>query len=112
MRIFVIGAGQVGATVVESLHEEHELIVVDLDPQRLSTLAYRFDIVTHERNGASRNTLTDIGVKEADLLIACTSRDETNLVAAMFSKRLAPRTTTVMRASNIEYLALWREGQL
>jgi trk system potassium uptake protein TrkA len=53
-----------------------------------------------------------VGVKEADLLIACTSRDETNLVAAMFAKRLAPRTTTVMRASNVEYLELWREGQL
>jgi trk system potassium uptake protein len=45
-------------------------------------------------------------------VIACTSRDETNLVAAMFSKRVAPRTTTVMRASNVEYLELWREGQL
>jgi trk system potassium uptake protein TrkA len=112
MRIFVIGAGQVGATIVEALHEEHELVVVDLDPTRLSRLAYRYDIVTREGNGASRYTLAEMGVKEADLLIACTSRDETNLVAAMFSKRLAPRLTTVMRASNVEYLELWREGQL
>jgi trk system potassium uptake protein TrkA len=112
MRIFVIGAGQVGTTIVEALHAEHELVVVDLDPTRLSRLAYRYDIVTHEGNGASRYTLSEIGVKDADLLIACTSRDETNLVAAMFSKRLGPRITTVMRASNVEYLELWREGQL
>jgi trk system potassium uptake protein len=112
MRIVVIGAGQVGSTVVEALHDEHQVTVVDLDPTRLSALSYRYDVITREANGASRRTLTEVGVKEADLLIACTSRDETNLVAAMFSKRVAPRTTTVMRASNVEYLELWREGQL
>ena len=51
-------------------------------------------------------------MKGADLLIACTSRDETNLVAATFSKRMAPKTTTVIRDANVEYLELWREGQL
>ena len=112
MRIVVIGAGQVGSTVVEALHADHELTVVDLDPGRLSSLAYRYDIVTREANGASRRTLEDVGVAKADLLIACTSRDETNLVAATFAKRVGPRTTTVMRASNVEYLELWREGQL
>jgi trk system potassium uptake protein TrkA len=112
MRIVVIGAGHVGSTVAEALNEEHELTVVDLDPGRLNALANRYDVVTREGNGASRRTLAEVGVEEADLLIACTSRDETNLVAAMFAKRLAPRTTTVMRASNVEYLELWREGQL
>jgi trk/ktr system potassium uptake protein len=112
MRIVVIGAGQVGTTIVEALQQEHELTVVDLDASRLSALSYRYDVVTREANGASQKTLVEVGVKETDLLIACTSRDETNLVAAMFAKRLASRTTTVMRASNVEYLELWREGQL
>jgi trk system potassium uptake protein TrkA len=112
MRIVVIGAGQVGSTIVEALHDEHELTVVDLDKSRLSALSYRYDLVTREANGASRRTLEEVGVKGADLLIACTSRDETNLVAATFSKRVAPKTTTVMRATNVEYLELWREGQL
>jgi len=112
MRIVVIGAGQVGSTIVEALHDEHELTVVDLDPRRLARIARRYDVLTREGNGASRRTLAEAGVKEAHLAIACTSRDETNLVAAMFSKKLSPRTTSVMRASNVEYLELWREGQL
>jgi trk/ktr system potassium uptake protein len=112
MRIVVIGAGQVGSTIVEALHDEHELTVLDLDRSRLDRLSYRFDIVAREGNGASRRTLEEVGVKGSDLLIACTSRDETNLVAATFSKRVAPKTTTVMRATNVEYLELWREGQL
>ena len=69
VRILVIGAGQVGSTVVEALHGEHDLTVVDLDPARLAALANRFDVATIEGNGASRRTLQEAGVLEADLMI-------------------------------------------
>ena len=65
-----------------------------------------------EGNGASRRVLSEAGVTEADLLIACTSRDESNIVAAMITKALSPRTTTIVRTTNPEYLDVWREGQL
>ena len=45
-------------------------------------------------------------------MIACTSRDEANLVAATFARIEAPRATTVIRTSNVEYIELWREGRL
>ncbi len=112
VKIFVIGAGQVGATVVQALHGEHNLTVLDLDPARLTPLAYRYDVATVEANGASRRSLADAGVRDADLVIACTSRDEANLVAATFARIEAPRATTVIRTSNIEYIELWREGRL
>ena len=112
MRIFVIGAGQVGTTIVEALHAEHDLTVFDLDPTRLSPLSYRYDVMTIVGNGASRRVLADAGLARADLLIACTSRDEANIVAAMIAKGIAPRTTTVVRTTNPEYLEVWREGQL
>jgi len=112
VRIFVIGAGQVGATVVEALHAEHNITVIDLDPARLTPLAYRFDVATVEANGASRRALADAGVGSADLVIACTSRNEANLVAATFARIEAPRATTVIRTSNVEYIELWREGRL
>ena len=112
MRIFVIGAGQVGSTVVQALHEEHELTVFDTDEDRLSALAQRFDVHTVEGNGASRRVLAEAGITGADLLIACTSRDETNIVSAMISKACSARTTTVVRTTNPEYLEVWREGQL
>ena len=61
MRVIVVGAGQVGSTVVEALHEEHDVVVVDLDPHRLSAFSYRYDVVTLEGTGASRRTLRDAG---------------------------------------------------
>jgi trk system potassium uptake protein TrkA len=112
VKIFVIGAGQVGATIVEALHDEHELTVFDLEEERLAALSQRFDVHTYEGNGASRRVLAQAGIPSADLLIACTSRDETNIVAAMISKACSARTTTVVRTTNPEYLEVWREGQL
>jgi trk system potassium uptake protein TrkA len=112
VKIFVIGAGQVGSTVVEALHGEHDVTVIDLDAARLTPLAYRYDVATVEGNGASRRSLADAGVRDADLVIACTSRDEANLVAATFARIEAPRATTVIRTSNVEYIELWREGRL
>jgi trk system potassium uptake protein TrkA len=112
VKIFVIGAGQVGATIVEALHDEHEVTVFDLDEERLAALSQRFDVHTFEGNGASRRVLSEAGIVSADLLIACTSRDETNIVAAMISKASSARTTTIVRTTNPEYLEVWREGQL
>ena len=112
MRIFVIGAGQVGATIVQALHDEHELTVFDLDEERLAAITQRYDVATVEGNGASRRVLSAAGITQADLLIACTSRDESNIVAAMISKACSARTTTVVRTTNPEYLDVWREGQL
>jgi trk system potassium uptake protein TrkA len=112
VKIFIIGAGQVGVTIVEARHDEHELTVFDLDEQRLAAISQRYDIATVEGNGASRRVLSAAGIAEADLLIACTSRDESNIVAAMISKACSSRTTTIVRTTNPEYLEVWREGQL
>ncbi len=112
MRIFLIGAGQVGFAVVEALHHDHEITVLDTEPSRLAALAERYDVVTAEGDGTSRRVLAAAGVQNADLVIACTSRDEVNLVAGMFARREARHATTVIRTSNVEYVELWRVGQL
>jgi trk/ktr system potassium uptake protein len=112
MRIFVIGAGQVGSTIVESLHADHELRVIDLDAGRLTHLANHFDVATVQGNGASRRVLQQAGVRDADLLIACTSRDEVNIIAAMMVRKLAPAAKTIVRTTDVEYLEVWHERQL
>jgi len=112
VKVFVIGAGQVGTTIVEALHEDHELTVLDNEASRLQAVAGRFDVATYEGDGTSRKDLAAAGVGGANLVIACTSRDEVNLVAGMFARREATGATTVIRTSNVEYVELWRGGQL
>jgi trk system potassium uptake protein TrkA len=112
VKVFLIGAGQVGSTIVEALHHDHELTVLDSEPSRLTAVADRYDVATYEGDGTSRRDLARAGVGDANLVIACTSRDEVNLVAGMFARREAQRATTVIRTSNVEYVELWRGGQL
>jgi trk system potassium uptake protein len=112
VKVVIVGAGQVGSTVVEALHSEHELTVIDIEGSCLNELSYRYDVSTVQGNGASRRVLQDAGVAEASLLIACTSRDEPNLIAAMLAKKLAPQIRTVVRTTDEEYLEVWHERQL
>jgi trk system potassium uptake protein len=111
MNIIVLGAGQVGATVVEALHGEHAVTVLDLDQARLSAISYRFDVRTVEGNGATRRVLQEANVEKANLVLACTSRDEINLVASMLVKKLSD-AQTIVRTSNPEYIEAWQERQI
>ena len=113
MRVIVVGAGQVGSTVVEALHDEHDVTVVDLDPHRLSAFSYRYDVVTLEGNGASRRALRDAGVglgRPPDRLHLA-GRGEHRLLDVRQEAR-RPSTTTIVRTTNVEYLEIWREREL
>jgi trk system potassium uptake protein TrkA len=111
VKIVVLGAGQVGTTIVEALHGEHEVTVVDLDTGRLQALSHRYDVRTVAGNGATRRVLQDSGIGKATLMIACTSRDEINLVAATLVKKIS-EAQTIVRTSNPEYIEAWQERQI
>ena len=82
MRIVILGAGQVGASVAESLvSENNDITVVDSDQERLAFLQDRLDLRTVIGNASCPSVLANAGLQDADLLIAVTQSDETNLVA-------------------------------
>jgi trk system potassium uptake protein TrkA len=111
MRIIVLGAGDVGRTVVDALHEEHDITVIDLDSDGLALLSDRYDVRTVEGNGTTREVMRKAEVKKADLLIGCTAREESNLVCAMLVKRLSS-ARTIVRTTSMEYLDAWREREI
>jgi trk system potassium uptake protein TrkA len=112
VRVFVIGAGLVGAMVVEALHADHDITVVDLEPASLKPLAQRFDVATVAASAVSGRELTAAGIADSELVIACTSRDEANLVAGTFAHIAAPTAKTIVRTTSAEYVDIWREGRL
>jgi trk system potassium uptake protein TrkA len=109
MKIFMVGAGQVGTTILEALRGEHEFTVVDRDHERLGELVQNYGVAVVEGDGASRHVLKEGGIEDADLFISCTSRDEANLIACLLTRRLAPNAKTIARVSNEEYLEVWRD---
>jgi trk system potassium uptake protein TrkA len=112
VRIFIVGAGLVGARIVSALHADHDLTVVDLEPARLRPLAQRFDVATAQASASSGRQLLNAGIAEAELVIACTSRDDANLVAGSFARSVARGAKTIVRTSSAEYVEVWREGRL
>jgi trk system potassium uptake protein len=111
MRVIVLGAGHVGRAVVDALHEEHELAVIDVDNHRLAEFSDRYDIRTVLGDGTTRSVVRKAGVETADLLIACSPREEANLVCAILAKRLSD-AKTVVRTTSMELLDAWREGEI
>ncbi len=103
MKIIILGAGQVGASVAESLvSEQNDLTVVDIDPQRLQLLQDRLDLRTVLGSAAHPSVLAEAGAADADLVIAVTQRDETNLVACKLAARRfnVPRRIARIRATD------------
>ena len=111
MKIVVLGAGNVGRAVVQALYEEHDVTVIDLDGRRLAMMSELYDVRTVEGNGTTRDVLRDAGVKDAQLLLACSSREEANLVCAMLVKRLSS-ALAIVRTTSAEYLEAWREQEI
>jgi trk system potassium uptake protein len=111
MRVIVLGAGHVGQTLVQALHEQHDISVIGVDAHHLRMLADRYDVRTVPGDGTTRKVLQKAGVDQADLLIACSPREEANLICAILAKRLSG-AKTVIRASSMELLEAWRGGEL
>ena len=114
MKIIILGAGQVGSSVAESLvSEANDITVVDTDSARLALLQDRFDLRTVTGNAASPSTLRQAGAEDADLLIAVTQSDQTNLCACRIAKSLFNLPTRIARvrsADFIEYPELLEEA--
>ncbi len=103
MKIAILGAGQVGSSVAESLvSEQNDITVVDLDAQRLRALQDRLDLRTVTGHAAHPSVLREAGIEDTDLLIAVTQSDETNLVACKLASRLfnVPRRIARVRAAD------------
>ena len=82
MKIIILGAGQVGGTLAEHLASEaNDITVVDTDGDRLRDLGDRLDIRTIQGRGSFPTVLRRAGADDADMLVAVTNSDETNMVA-------------------------------
>ena len=104
MNIIIAGNGKVGRTLARQLAQEgHDLTIIDRSPRVLETSIDRIDAMAVLGNCASRQTLLDAGVEQADLLIATTNADELNLLCCMTAHGLNPNLHTIARIRDPEY---------
>ena len=105
MKIIILGAGQVGITLAESLvSEDNDITLVDNELARLSTLQDKHDLRVVTGSASSPKTLREADALDADLLVAVTSSDEINMVACQIAYTLFNVPTKIARIRNAEYL--------
>jgi trk system potassium uptake protein TrkA len=105
MKIIILGAGQVGGTLAENLaNEQNDITVIDTDGQRLRELQDLIDIKTVIGTGSYPQVLRQAGADDADMLIAVTNSDETNMVACQVAYTLFRTPTKISRIRSNAYL--------
>ena len=105
MKIIILGAGQVGGTLAEHLAgEANDITVVDTDSDRLRELGDRLDIRTVQGRGSFPTVLRQAGADDADMLVAVTSSDETNMIACQVAYTLFNTPTKIARVRESAYL--------
>ena len=103
MRIVVVGAGKVGRVLTEQLAaEKHDIVVIDQDTDLIESLVNIYDVRGVVGNGGCYDVQKDAFEDGADLLIATTSSDESNILACLVAKKLGT-PHTIARIRNPEY---------
>ena len=103
MKIVIIGDGKVGYMLAKKLSEEdYDIVLIDSNEKKLGEAMNRLDVFCVTGEGGSVEVQKSAGVPEADLVIACTSTDECNMLSCLIARRLGARHT-IARVRNPIY---------
>lgn len=105
MKIIILGAGQVGSSVATNLaYEENDITLIDHNARVLQEMQDRLDLRTVVGHASSPEVLTRAGAEDADMIIAVTNSDETNMVACQVAYTLFHTPTKIARVRSLDYL--------
>jgi trk system potassium uptake protein TrkA len=106
MKILILGAGQVGSSAAYHLSREeaNEVTVVDMRPDVLRELQDRLDIRTVVGHAAYPDVLERAGANDADIVVALTDTDETNMMACQVAYTMFHTPTKIARIRAAEYM--------
>ncbi len=110
MKIIIAGAGDVGFHLAKLLsHEAQDIIIIDADKENLQRIESHLDVIALKGDVTSFITLREANVDKADIFIAVTQDQNTNLTAAVIAKKSGAKKS-IARINNPEYLL--RENSL
>lgn len=104
MQIVIIGDGKVGHKLAVQLSEEdYDIVLIDQNAGKLKEALNQLDIFCITGNGADAEVQKEADVTHADLVIACASTDEFNMLSCLLAKRLGARHTIARVRNPIYY---------
>lgn len=104
MKIVIAGAGEVGTHLAKMLSKENQdITLLDSDQSKLDIIDSNYNLMTWNGSTSSFESLREVGVKDADLYIAVTPFETSNLASCSIAKKMGARKT-VARIDNSEFL--------
>jgi trk system potassium uptake protein TrkA len=104
VKIIIVGAGEVGFHIASHLAgEEKDVVVIDAKPEATRRVSDHIDVQVMVGSGSSPITLEEAGIRGAEILLAVTNSDETNLVACLMADLISPSTLKLARIRGAEF---------
>ena len=105
MKIIILGAGQVGSSVAATLASEaNDITIVDKEGQRVRELQDKLDVRVVVGHASHPDVLMRAGAEDADMILAVTNSDETNMIACQIAYTLFHTPTKIARVRARAYL--------
>ena len=105
MKIIIAGAGDVGFHLAKLLsYESQDTYIIDFDRDKLNYINNHLDVIAKKGDATSIKLLKEIGIENADLLLAVTESQNTNFTISVIGKALGVKKT-IARISNPEFLS-------
>jgi len=104
LKVIIVGAGEVGFHIASHLARENKnVVVIDKDPAAIRRVSDNIDVQVVIGSGSSPAVLKEAGIKEAEILLAVTDSDDTNLGACLVSNLISPATKKLCRIRYADY---------
>ncbi len=104
MKIIIVGAGEVGFHIASHLAlENKDVVVLDIDPDAIRRISDHLDVQVVTGSGSSPVILEEAGIQDAEVILAVTNSDETNLVACLVADIISPSTIKLARIRNADF---------
>jgi trk system potassium uptake protein TrkA len=104
LKIIIVGAGEVGFHIASRLAlENKDVVIIDNHPDAIRRVSDNLDVQIINGSGSSPVVLEEAGIKDAEILLAVTNRDETNLVACLVADIISPTTKKLARIRDADY---------
>lgn len=104
MKVIIVGAGQVGFHIASHLAlENKDVVVIDKKPEAIRRVSDNLDVQIVNGSGSSPAVLEEAGIQNAEIILAVTNSDETNLVACLMANILSPSTKKLARLRDADF---------
>ena len=104
MKVIIVGAGEVGFHIASHLTlENKDVVVIDNNPEATRRISDNLDVQIVMGSGSSPVVLEEAGIQQAEIILAVTNSDETNLVACLVANILSPSTKKLARLRDADF---------